>query len=262
MKYTLFVDESGDTGIGKIRSDDSGGATPYMTLGAVLIPETKKADIQEAIGNVSLTLNKSFLHCNQLKHVQKIFYAREMSKQQILCFGVVSKKKTLGSYKDEIDSNNNYYYNKCAQYLLEKVGKFMEINDVPSQDVNIVFEEGNYDYAALRGLISACRKNPLKPDTKYLSRINPFSITTQCKDDEPLLQPADLVAHALFKCVDKTRTNYNIPEPRYLSELKGLFFNDIKTGLIDNYGIKAVHRLNELSLDDDIHKLLTNLSTH
>lgn len=260
LKYTLFVDESGEAGIGKVHTDKIAGASPYMTLGAVLIPETRYVDIERAVDRISAQLDKKFLHCNKLKHQQKALYAREMAKQKILCFGIISQKSTLGSYGAEIDGSSARYYNKCAQYLLEKVGKFMKLNNIPADDLSIVFEEGNFNYSGLRALISACRRNPMQPDTKYLNNINPFSISTKCKNGEPLLQPADLVAHALFKCVDKTRTNFQIPEPRYLRELKGAFFHDTKTGLIDNYGIKAVHHLSELSLDDDIHSFLTKLS--
>lgn len=259
MKYTLYVDESGDSGIERVQTINTGGATPFMTLGAVLIPESEKGEVIKAVKSITKKLGKDFLHCKNLKHAQKVFYARTLSQQKILCFGVISKKETLGSYKTAINGNSTQYYNKCAQYLLEKVGKFMAIHEISEGDVNIVFEEGNFNYSSLRGLIGKCRQNPINAETKYLLRINPSSISTQNKDEEPLLQPADLTAHALFCSVSKTKTNFLIPEPRYLTELKSKFFHDDKTGLIDSYGIKAVHKLSELSLDSDIHSLLKTL---
>ena len=35
--YTFYIDESGDSGTGQVRSGNEGGASPYMTLGGVLL---------------------------------------------------------------------------------------------------------------------------------------------------------------------------------------------------------------------------------
>ena len=83
-----------------------------------------------------------------------------------------------------------------------------------------------------------------------------MSIYATPKEKAPMLQLGDLVAHALFRCADKSKSNYNIPEPRYLCELHRKFFSDPETGKVEGYGIKAVHELRNVKLDKDVRALV------
>lgn len=258
-KYTLFVDESGEAGIQKVRTDKSGGASPYMTLGAALVVNQDQGGIRLELEKIAEKFGKNDLHCANLKHAQKVYYTRSLKSVRFLAFGVISHKSTLGSYNQKISYESKRFYNKCAQYLLEKVGMFMEINKIAPDDVEIVFEEGNFDYSALISLISKCQENPIQPDTKFLGRINAFKIRKKPKSEEPLLQLADVIAHSLYKCVDKSAANFQIPEPRYLSELRIRFFSHPETGRIEGCGIKSVHDLKQLALDADIYAFMDSL---
>lgn len=260
IEYTLFVDESGQAGITKVRSGGSGGATPYMALGAALVPSLVADDVTAKLSKIAAKFGKPSLHCTELNHSQKVYYARTIAKEKVLFFGVLSLKATLGRYKDEIKGDPKRYYNKCAQYLLEKVGRFMALNDIDADRLSVCFEEGNFNYTALRSLVSKCRENPIYEDTRFLSRIEPMSIYAAPKGKAPLLQLGDLAAHALFRCADKSKTNYDIPEPRYLHELHRKFFSNPETGKIEGYGIKAVHELRDVKLDKDVHALIDSLS--
>ena len=37
--YTLYIDESGDSNTTKVRTERTGGATPYMVLGGALVKD-------------------------------------------------------------------------------------------------------------------------------------------------------------------------------------------------------------------------------
>lgn len=259
--YTLFVDESGSPGIKNVSTNGGSGASPYMTMGAALIPDIKCQEVLECIQDITRKVNKKDLHCSKLKHSQIVYFARILSTQRLKLFGVISRKETLGSYSADINQDHKQYYNKCAQYLLEKVGQFMDANDMTEGQLTVCFEQGNFNYSGLRGLIAACRRNPIRPASRYLKHINPSSITVKEKAEEPLLQTADLVAHALFKCVHKEDRNFHIPEPRYVTELRKCFFSAGNSGKIEGFDIKAVHSLSELKLDDDVHNALSKLTS-
>ena len=261
QQYTLYVDESGSPGIKNVSTGGSAGASPYMTMGATLIPNVKCQDVLKCIQEITKKVNKKDLHCNKLNHSQIVYFARTISTQRLKIFGVISRKETLGSYSEEIEHNHAFYYNKCAQFLLEKVGLFMEVNNISEDQLTICFEKGNFNYPALRGLIGKCRKNPFRPASRYLKHITPNSIIVKEKEEEPLLQTADLVAHALFKCVHKEDRNFHIPETRYITELRKCFFSDEDSGKIEGYGIKAVHYLSDLTLDDDVFEVINNLNS-
>lgn len=262
---TLLIDESGEAGITKVRKRNETGASPYMTLGGVLIETDKLEKCRDFLEKIRLAVGKKTLHCNRLNHFQKIFFAKQIARlQTVHCFGVISKKDTLGWYRDTINTDSSAYYNKCAQLLLERVGGFMSENDILPHKLDIVFESGNFEYEKLRRLIKKCQDTPRGvtnkqiEQVKLLRNIDAENIIDVSKSEEPVLQIADLVAHALFKCVDKSDRDMKITEPRYLLELKQKFYYDSSTLKIFGTGIKAVHRIDQLGLDADIEEVFSD----
>lgn len=149
MNYTFFVDESGQSGIKKIRTTSSGGASRYMTLGGALVPNSKLSEYRNVLSKLASEFSKPELHCSKLNHNQIVRFAQEASKLKVLLFGVISLKETLGGYRQDIDSDDKRYYNKCAQYLLEKLGQAMEELGIGASQLSIAFEDGNFEYQQL-----------------------------------------------------------------------------------------------------------------
>jgi len=261
MNYTFFVDESGQSGIKKIRGPEGGGSSRYMTLGGVLVPNIIRDDLRRSLQSLAEEFKRKELHCNKLGHNQIVRYSQELSKHQVLLFGVISLKETLGWYGDEIEGSEKKYYNKCAQYLLERLALSMKLKGILEDEVSICFEEGNFDYNGLRGLVAACRRDPRRPATKNLTLINPNSIFARPKDEEPLLQTADLVAHALFRCVDDGPSTYGVFETRYIDEMRTRFYGDEETGLICGSGLFPVHKLKDIGADQNVFDFLEVLKS-
>ena len=227
MNYTFYVDESGQTGIKKIRTETTGGASRYLTLGGVLVPDKHKGELTELVRWLAKEFSKPSLHCSKLNHNQIVRFAQELAKVQVKLFGVISLKTTLGSYAADINHSDKAYYNKNAQYLLERLAHFLQLNNIDENAISIVFEEGNFDYRKLKSLIGSCIQTPKKPATRRLrGRINPSSIKAIPKDGDPLLQLADLTAHALFRLVDDSPSTFGTKEVRYTQELRKKFFSD------------------------------------
>ena len=110
----------------------------------------------------------------------------------------------------------------------------------------------------MRRYILKIKENPLHTEAKYLSIYNPFSIVSRSKDEEALLKYADIAAHAVYQCANKSETNFSIPEPRYLKELSRRFGVDNK-GKVLGTGIKCIHSLSDLQLDPEIETFLDQL---
>ena len=256
-EYTLFVDESGEAGISKVRSEGQTGASPYMTMGAVLVPMRAMADVTARLKQVEYELGKNGLHCSKLKHYELLHFARTMAKSETRIFGVISKKETLGKYKYAIRENSKKYYNKCAQYLLERVGWFLETRGIAPHQLDIVFERANVDYGGLCNLVRRCQDTPKHPFSEKLRHISADRISSMTKNEHPALWMADLVAHALYKCVDRPEKNFGIPEPRYLNELAGRFFGKPETNEVLGAGLYCVHKIHDLDLDSDVEQLLS-----
>lgn len=94
QRFTLFVDESGDSGIEVVRSDQqSRGASPYMTMGAALASNDSLEAIRSTLKRIAADVGKADLHCTNLKHFQKLFYIRELAAHKKRLFGVISFKR-------------------------------------------------------------------------------------------------------------------------------------------------------------------------
>lgn len=258
-KFKLFVDESGEAGIEKVRTHTSRGASPFMVLGGAIVLASQKQALLEKLEKIRSTIGKKELHCNELNHAKKVYYSRSIAQCRVRLFGVISRKSTLGGYKEDIQGNSKKYYNKCAQYLLERVGMFMSARGLRSNDLQIVFEEGNFDYEKLRNLIRKCQNDPKHENTKFLNYIDADNIAQSKRADEPLLKIADLTAHALYKCVDKNSMNFDIPEPQYISELQSRFYGNPENNTVVGSGIYCVHTLNQLNLDSDVKAVFEGL---
>ncbi len=255
-KYTLFVDESGDAGISRVRTVDNDGATPYMTLGAVLIENSVFGELRSTLRQLCEDFEKSDIHCKNLNHFQKIHFAKAFSQMPLISFGVISLKETLGWYKGKIDKDSKLYYNKCAQILLECVGEYVNSAGIKAEELDIIFEKGNFAYEKLRNLIRVCQRYPIHPRVRLLKNLDADRISATPKADETLLQLSDLVAHSLFKCIDKPHACHEISEPRYLIEIGNSFYCDTDNGEIIGKGIKPIHSLTDLRLDREIHTTL------
>lgn len=258
-RFTVFIDESGEAGIEKVRSETSGGASPYMTLGASLINNASRPALEHELFQITERVGKKSLHCSKLNHSQILYFIQEITKHRMRLFGLVSRKDTLGSYKKQISENSSMYYNKCCQYLMERIGFFMQTHDIPPANLDIVFEKSNNDYGKMRSFLLTCQSNPLQPVTRLLRHIDIARIDIKDKTEEPLLEIADLVAHALYRCVDKSTHNLGMTEPRYISELAPHFFGHRDTGTVLGAGLHCVHSVRDLKVDAPVAEMFTGM---
>lgn len=201
----------------------------------------------------TILAKEKWRHATELNHQSKVFIAREMSKLHVRYFAVVSNKSTLGSYKGFINANAQKYYNKCLVYLLESICSYLIRFGVAESDVGVVLEERNHDYDALLRYVQKVRATPLYPQSRSLRILNPFAISTRRKGEDSCLDCADFVAHAVYSCVNKTPNNFNIPEDRYFREISPRFACD-EMGRVDGVGLKCIHNIEMLELDEDIKR--------
>ena len=259
MPYTAYIDESGEAGIAQVRLANKGGASPYFVLGAAVFEPAGEVLARRRIEDFRKAINKSaWKHATELNHNDKVLLARTLGLLPTRYFAVISNKSTLSEeYKDLIDNDPQKFYNKCVVYLLERVCAYLSLQGVTQDDLSVVFEERNHDYDRMIRFIQKVRDNPIYDQSKALSVLNPFSITRKKKGTEFCLEVADFVAHAVFQCSNKSIANHFIPEPRYFSEISSRFAGDSK-GTILTTGLKCIHSLGQLELDDDINRIFQN----
>ncbi|MEP1611605.1 MAG: DUF3800 domain-containing protein [Roseobacter sp.] len=256
--FTLFVDESGDQDLERYRTEPGEfGSDPYLVFGAALVPTSSLEDFRGELQEILKTIESRALHCTDISHLKRAYFARKVAGMQVLLFGVVSKKDTVGEYQKKIEGDNKRqdYYNKCAVYLLERVGHFMSIHNYSSEQLSVVFEKKNHNYQRLRNFVRTIRKTPYDSRARFLERVDPLSIRAEGKKDEILLSLADLTAFSIYQSITETNSNFRLPEQRYLRELKDKFWKDPENGQVAEHGLKYITGLEKMRLQGDALKL-------
>lgn len=258
MTFRVFIDESGEAGISKVRSEGTVGASPYFVMGAAVFQPANEIHARKVLSEVKETISKkSWRHATELDHSAKVLLARRSSEIQGRFFALISNKSTLGDYKELIESDPQKFYNKCLKYLLELVCSYLQRMNVQPDQLSVVLEKRNHDYDAMYRYLAKVKDNPIYQESKSLSILNVFAISAIDKGKEELLEYADLVSHSVYQLTNKSLSNYYIPEPRYFQELCKRFAADDR-GRILGSGIKCIHSLDRLELDLDITKILNS----
>ncbi len=250
-EYTIFIDESGDEGL-------SGKSSQMFCLGAFIIKNDEYDEILNNLNNIKKVLKKQELHATHIKnHISKVFICKEIAKMPITAFGLISNKSSLGNYNIK---EHWKYYNKNCQFLLELFGQYIEREFKHPISHTIIFEhKENAEYQKMKNLIYYAKYNSSRTwATKTLNYISENAIISKKKEEEPLLEIADFIAHALQRCCNHYDAELNITEDRYLRELKNKFYY-WENGRILFAGIKPIHNLTQLGLLPEVSDFLDNL---
>ena len=227
-------------------------------MAAAVSQPTAEVHAKNALSDVRSRIGKkSWKHATELKHEQKVLMAREFGRLPIRFFAVVSRKATLDSYGKEIDHNAHMFYNKCAKYLLENICRYLAPHLSSPDQLSVYFEEMNHDYDAMRRYLLKVRDNPIYPQSRPLSVMNPFCISTLKKGSNEMMDVADFVAHSIFQCVNQSDGNFGIPEPRYFLELSSRFAGN-KNGNPIGVGLKFIKGFDKMGLEPEIERAFRN----
>lgn len=259
MKFTVYIDESGEAGIAKVRTVNSPGASPYFVLGAVVCEPTAEIHAKNALDNFAEETGKSsWKHATDLSHFEKVLLGKELGRLPVRYFCLISNKSTLKEYKNGIENDPQKFYNKCLKYLLECIFNYLSKHIDSDDDVRVVLEERNHDYDRMIRFLQRVKENPIYPQSKVFRNLNPFAIVSRPKGSEAMLDVADFVAHATYQCTNRSRQNFGIPEPRYFLEIASRFAGDGERSAL-GVGIKPVHSLSQLNLEPEIEQKILAL---
>jgi hypothetical protein len=91
-----------------------------------------------------------------------------------------------------------------------------------------------------------------------IRNIDRFSISQIKKKDDLLLSLADVGANAMFMAVRRDEKTFGLRETRYLKELSPRFLA-AKNGKIVPKGLKPIHSMKDLGLDEETEKHLLSM---
>lgn len=256
LTCTIYIDESGDAGVSKIRDEQSGGSSPFFCMGATVMRGASQIEMAKLLDELQEDFRKPkrWKHATDLSHPQKVHFAKRLASKRLRFYGIISNKHTLEGYKEQIDWDPHKFYNKCLSYLLEIIARDLARFGDSFIDPRIIVESRNHDYDALRRYLGKLKENPIYSQSKYLARINPFALVPKAKDEEDLLRIADFVSHSIYSCVNKTLDNFGNVETRYWQEMSSRFAAD-ESGRILGSGLKCIHSLKQVNLEREVEQM-------
>lgn len=247
VEFVAYIDESGDTGIEKIKPFDTGGASEWLVLSCTLVRvehDTKLVSWVKEILSQFRNNQAKHLHFNELIAPKKKIACEVLASKPCLNFVVMSNKKNIKGYKNPNldDGNRAWIYWWLTRLLLERVTKacatYVPDNMKGKQKLKIVFSRrGRLRYIDFHNYLKKLYKQS-RMGTLVLTQ---GDIDWSVIDFEEVfvidhkqragLQLADIVAGAFFQAVERNRpadcdsTFAKILKPRMARNRNGQFID-------------------------------------
>ena len=160
-QYTVYIDEAGDEGFGKLAAGPQGGQSRWLILGACLVSRENDLKIPGWRDHILARFpkkQKRDLHFRDLKHEQKIVVCQEIAKLPLGACLTLSHKVTIsGSKFEDAFKKKGYLYNYMIRWLLERVTAACARKD-PNCSIKLVFSRrGRTVYKSMKEYLELMR---------------------------------------------------------------------------------------------------------
>jgi len=253
--YTVYIDEAGDEGFGKLASGPVGGQSRWLILGACIVSRENDLKMPAWRDKILARFTEKKtreLHFRNLDHSQKIVVCQEMAELPIGISLAMSHKVTIpGSKWEKTFKQKNYLYNYLIRWLLERVSETCHraANQHPCS-VRIVFSQRkSSDYQSMRDylvLMRDGREQFRSPRSINWNVIDVDRIAVENHSKWAGLQLADCATSAFFNAVEPNR--YGNYEPAY-ARLLGNKLLRSKAGNALDCGLCPVPSVHKSALD-------------
>jgi hypothetical protein len=260
--FVAYIDESGDTGIERVKGQRLFGAqSEWLVLSCLLVRATHDSEVpswvREIIGQFR-NRQRPDLHFADLIPVKKTLTCRMLAAKPCRVFVVMSNKKNIEGYRNpRLDDNNKaWIYWFLSRLLLERVTEFCEAL-VPEADrgqikLRIIFaRRGGLKYVDFVKYMHKLRRQS-RAGTLVLgngdlrwSLIDDDEIRVLDHGERAGLQLADVGAGAFFHAVERNRPGECNPE--FAKLLRPVIGKDAYGNRL-GFGIKTMPLLHEMNL--------------
>lgn len=138
VRFVAYIDESGDTGLEKIKPFDPKGASEWLVLSCFLVKEendNKTLGWVREITSKFRNVQSPYLHFADLIPAKKQIACDLIATKPCRYFIVASNKKNINGYRNPNldDGNKSWIYWWLTRLLLERVTEFCEQRVPPEQ---------------------------------------------------------------------------------------------------------------------------------
>jgi len=228
--YIAYIDEAGDPGLKRVRPIDHGGASEWLSVGAILVRAERERETVGWVRNIRELIGarqSPALHYRTLGDTKKAIVCNEIAKLPLRCFVLISNKKNMRQHHNERaararPSGQEYFYNFCIRMLMERVTDYVERRSMRDhgkpKHVKIVFSErGGVRYAQTIEYLELLREQA-RSETTVLDKhvvkwrvMHPSSNIVVPHSQNAGVQLADPVASSFYQAANTAvPKNWNI----------------------------------------------------
>ena len=124
-EFVAYIDEAGDEGLGKLKSQEKTGQSKWLSLGAMIVSKSNDKVLPKWRDDIlELFPHKKTrdLHFHKLKHVQRVAASRFLASKQIgICVVCSNKVTLLDSSEYPTFKQKGHLYNYLVRFLLERI---------------------------------------------------------------------------------------------------------------------------------------------
>lgn len=266
--YILYVDESGDPGLKKVRPIDPDGASEWMTLSGVLVRASRENEIQKRLSDLRKSLrthNKPDIHFAELNPAKKALVTRALASWPTRGFVICSNKRNMRGQQDAKPEANivevkSWFYAWLFRLLIERVSKLvlrhsMQTFGYPGTLKIELSQRGGIRYVGMRAYchwlketsqagVGALPQGSIAWDVIDIMQIEDFPHKTRAG-----LQLADWVCGAFFKAADKHNTG--AVDPQFAKILTPIMARLSASQPVAGFGVKLMPNFRRLAIDQD-----------
>ncbi len=237
--FTVYIDESGDEGFVFLPNEQ--GSSRWLVLSAVVFRKENDPDAVRLLREVRSLLGKQdrqALHFRNLKHEQRVPYARTISESRLRTVSVLIHKPSIKE-PERFQSEKFRLYRYATRLLLERVSWLCR--DYRKQGegdgaTEIIFSNRSImSYDDLRSYLRHLRETSEARDIRVdWSVVLPERVKAVNHDQLAGLQIADAVASGFYFAVN--RNPYGEVEDRYVRLMTRILYRH--RGVLEGYGVK------------------------
>jgi Protein of unknown function (DUF3800) len=257
--YIAYLDEAGDDGIKKIRTETETGGSEWLVISAVVIhAENEQLVIpwlKDTIARQKRGHQIQHLHFYKLDHEGKVAACKSLVEREVYLFSTISYKKTMENHKNPAPEKVNInktarFYAWMSRLLLEEVTRFIGQRTFIDYDMitrmRVEFSDrGGLEIKQFRNYFDYLRNQSIT-GSLYIrghdldwSVMDTKEIHSFANKDRAGLQLADTVASAFYCGLEKLTDEP--PNSEYAKLLEPRMARD-DTRKIFNCGVKVMPR--------------------